>query len=490
MQRDYIAYGAHWDTALHGLVVLADARELPLIPGAQQALDGLLATVRARFPSHEALVAALDREWPDYEPWRQWAQRDTEIAAALTEAKTGYLRSQRPRTPAATNLSTRDILARPDVRSFRRELAARRGGENAALLLEAARSGSGDTQAAALIALGKQNDPRVLETALSLLPSAPPPPAPSWLRYAILHALSGLPSDPGLVYARKWYQADNFVLRRSAENIFARHAEPEDATMLREGARCAFEEGDDYRVCDAMDALARIPQLGPYPEVRAVFDGHRYSRARADAAAALAATDPSFPRDRAFECLWDCDDSARATGCAHVDLALPGARERLVRVLCSARRASCSSPLRTARCCRATSTSPRSCAAPWPGPASFAATSTSAAAASGGASRRRRTAQSAAARSAMRRCGPRQCPSLHLPRAAPYNRDAAPRCRRGPLGRAKNASPHRCAGHHRAVRAPRAWLSAGTDRTLETHRFCFPLASSCRERRRSRRGAG
>jgi hypothetical protein len=81
-----------------------------------------------------------------------------------------------------------------------------------------------------------------------------------------------------------------------------------------------------------MDALARIPQLGPYPEVRAVFDGHRYSRARADAAAALAATDPAFPRDRAFECLWDCDDSARATGCAHVDLALPGARERLMRL--------------------------------------------------------------------------------------------------------------------------------------------------------------
>ncbi|TMA89361.1 MAG: hypothetical protein E6J63_11525 [Deltaproteobacteria bacterium] len=331
MQGDYIAYGAHWDTALHGLVVLANANELPLIPGAQQALDGLLAAVRARFSNHEALVAALDREWPDYEPWRQWAQRDTEIAAALAEAEAGYLRSQRPRTPAA-NLSTREILARPDVRSFRRALAARCGGENAALLLDAARSGSGDAQAAALIALGEQNDARVLEPALSLLPSVPPPPASSWMRYAILRALSGLPADPGLVYARKWYQTNNFVLRRSAENIFARHAEPEDATMLREGAQRAFEEGDDYRVCDAMDALARIPQLGPYPEVRAVFDGHRYSRARADAAAALAATDPAFPRDRAFECLWDCDDSARATGCAHVDLALPDARERLLRL--------------------------------------------------------------------------------------------------------------------------------------------------------------
>jgi hypothetical protein len=168
--------------------------------------------------------------------------------------------------------------------------------------------------------------------ALSLLPSAPPPPAASWLRYAILQALSGLPANPGLLYARNWYRSDNFVLRRSAETIFALHAEPDDVPTLREGAQRASEEGDDYRVCAAMDALARIPQLGPYPEVRAVFDEHRYSRARAAAAAALAATDPAFPHDRAFECLWDCEDSARAIGCTNVDLALPGARKRLMRL--------------------------------------------------------------------------------------------------------------------------------------------------------------
>lgn len=331
MQRDYVAYGAHWSTALHGLVALADADGPPPIRGAQQALDALLPVVRARFPSREALVTALDDEWPEYSPWRQWASRDAEIAAALAEAETVFLRRQRPRVSGA-HLSTRELLARPDVRSFRHELAARRGDEDVALLLEAARSGSGDAQATALIALGEQNDLRVLEPALSRLPFVLPRPASSWLRYAILHVLSGLPADPGLAYARRWYDADHFLLRRSAEELFARHAAPEDAPMLRNGARRAFEQGDDYRVCSAMEALARIPRLGPYPEVQAVFDGHRYSRARADAAAALAATDPAFPRDRAFECLWDCEESTRATGSAHVDLARPGARERLARL--------------------------------------------------------------------------------------------------------------------------------------------------------------
>ena len=202
IQRDYIAYGAHWDTALHGLVKLADPSDPPVIPGAERALDELLPVVRARFPDHAALLAALDREGPDYLPWREWA-------------------------------------------------------------------------------------------------------------------------------------TDNFVLRRSAEKIFARHAEANDVPMLRAGAQAAFEADDDFRVCSAMDALARIPQFGPYPEVRAVVDGHPYSRARADAAAALAATDPAFPSDRAFECLWDCDDSVRATGCTHVDIALPGARERLMRLASS-----------------------------------------------------------------------------------------------------------------------------------------------------------
>jgi len=331
MQRDYIAYGAHWDTALHGLVVIARAKEMPLWKEAQQSVDALLSVVRTRFSGHDALVAALDQEWPEYEPWREWARRDATIAAALAEAEKQYQHSRRPRV-TSSNLSTREILSRPDVRSFRRELAARRQQQDVALLLEAVRSGAGDARATALIALADQNDRRVLELALPLLASVPPPPAPSWLRYALLKSLSELPPDPGLAYARKWYETDDFVLRRSAENIFARHAEAEDVPMLREGARRALEEGDDYRVCDAMDALARIPQLGPFPEVRAVFDEHRYSPARANAAAALAATDPAFPRDRAFECLWDCDDSARAVGCAHVDLALPGARERLAQV--------------------------------------------------------------------------------------------------------------------------------------------------------------
>jgi hypothetical protein len=273
-------------------------------------------------------LAALDREWPDYTPWRQWAQRDGEVAAALAEAEASYQRRQRPRA-TAEHLTTREILARPDVRSFRRELVLRSGREDAALLVEVAQRGSGDAQAAALLALAGQNDLRVLDPALSLVPTVPPPPSASWLRYAILSALSGLPADPGLVHARKWYRTDDFVLRRSAEEIFARHAAIEDAPLLREGAQLAFEEGDDYRVCSAMEALGRLPQLGPYPEVQAVFDGHRYSPARADAAVALGATDPAFPRDRAFECLWDCDDSTRVTGCAHVDVTLPGVRERL-----------------------------------------------------------------------------------------------------------------------------------------------------------------
>ena len=66
-----------------------------------------------------------------------------------------------------------------------------------------------------------------------------------------------------------------------------------------------------------------------FPLLGRRFDAFTYSFGRRFLAEALAATEPSFSRTRAFTSLWDCQADVRLVGVGHVALDVEGAAERL-----------------------------------------------------------------------------------------------------------------------------------------------------------------
>ena len=99
--------------------------------------------------------------------------------------------------------------------------------------------------------------------------------------------------------------------------LLSDHAEAEDIPLVLDLLHVATH---NYAICHLVDALARVPSLGPYAELRPIFTGINYSYGRRRAAIALAATDPDFAETFAFECLWDCEAETRAVGCKVVHL--------------------------------------------------------------------------------------------------------------------------------------------------------------------------
>lgn len=149
------------------------------------------------------------------------------------------------------------------------------------------------------------------------------------LRLAAGRVLVTLPPDYLLPLARRWRNSRLWQQRHVAELILHGHSQPADIPYLRKLLHAPLTGRGIYRMCHALDSLARLGAHGPFPEVPHVLDYFGYSYGRRRAARVLAASDPTFPATRAFECLWDCEPGTREIGCQHVDLSLPGAVERL-----------------------------------------------------------------------------------------------------------------------------------------------------------------
>jgi hypothetical protein len=93
--------------------------------------------------------------------------------------------------------------------------------------------------------------------------------------------------------------------------VFAEHAELVDAPAVR----AALAAADDYCTISSLaEALGRLGEAGPFPELDEIYVHSAYSYARARAVQAMAATDPTFAERRASECLWDCEESVRIQG--------------------------------------------------------------------------------------------------------------------------------------------------------------------------------
>lgn len=110
-------------------------------------------------------------------------------------------------------------------------------------------------------------------------------------------------------------------------------AEQSDAVRLLEFLVATGVEGHRfiYQQCDLATALERLDHRPAVPAVEAIADSTVYSYLRKRCARALSRLSADFPRGRAIEYLDDCEDETRGIAIAHVDLSVPGVRERLAR---------------------------------------------------------------------------------------------------------------------------------------------------------------
>jgi hypothetical protein len=147
--------------------------------------------------------------------------------------------------------------------------------------------------------------------------------------------LQRLPPEMTLPLARRWLASPEWHLRLTSEGILEMHATPDDIPRVRAALATALstatrDNTDIYRVCGALDILARFSDIDLLPEVEAAFIESGYSFARRRAACAMRANAPVvFAEIYAYECLWDCEDATRQIGCESVALTIPGARARL-----------------------------------------------------------------------------------------------------------------------------------------------------------------
>ncbi len=154
---------------------------------------------------------------------------------------------------------------------------------------------------------------------------------------ATANVMLALPDEMIHDLARQWFHAPQtqWWLEVIADHLLERTATPEDIpmiiAMLRECQREVNEyEKAHYHICSMLDMLARFRSAGPFPEVETEFDVTGYSYNRLRAAKAMQANAPEYFAGRmAFECMWDCDEEARALGCQAVDLNRPGVLTRL-----------------------------------------------------------------------------------------------------------------------------------------------------------------
>ncbi|MEV0708466.1 hypothetical protein [Nocardia aurea] len=78
-----------------------------------------------------------------------------------------------------------------------------------------------------------------------------------------------------------------------------------------------------------MSALDHTPCV---ETVEAIFDSTVYSYLRERCAKTTSRLSSAFARERAVECLDDCESGTRRVGITHADLSIRGVRERLGRI--------------------------------------------------------------------------------------------------------------------------------------------------------------
>jgi hypothetical protein len=306
--RRYVAVGWNWEWAIGDMVY-------PVPFG----LDGLDELVVKRCPDLEDLARALP--WRGGSPWSDWRLRNPRIQEAFA-LRAEWDRQNEQRSQDLSKLSTQELLERRQVTLLRKRTAS----ADKEVLYEALRSETDQVRRDAIKVLGWQRDPAVFDSAEAELRRSPEVDFNAgWI------ALFQLIKFGPIERIRSW-------LSESGETgVFALHMvalwpRDGDQPLLRSVLEHVNEEDWLYRVCDAVDGLAKLADREAVPDLEQVFREATYSYLRRRTARALAITSDRFPEGHGVECLWDCEEETRAIGCAVASWTSSTARQRVSQI--------------------------------------------------------------------------------------------------------------------------------------------------------------
>jgi hypothetical protein len=308
--RRYVEIGRQWDWAIEEM-----ATPVPV------GLERLDEVVVARNPSVEDL--AKEMRGSRGAPWNAWRATNPRIREASSLCDQWDRENDQKRQELA-KLSTTDLLERREGSLLRSRTTA----ADRELLHEAAQSEVDELRRLALKVLGWQGDADVFDAAeaeLRRIPDRDWPPNAGWF------ALSRLMRDGPIERVRPWL-AEEGKPRQLALHMVALWPRGGDERLLRGVLEHLNDQDWHYRVCDAVEGLAKLADREAVPGLERVFREARYSHMRRRAAQALAITSDYFAEGFAVECLWDCEDETRGVGCAVASWSSAEVRARIATI--------------------------------------------------------------------------------------------------------------------------------------------------------------
>ena len=301
--RRYVAVGWNWEWAIGDMV-----HRVPI------GLDGLDEIVVGRCPDPQELARSLRRGFP----WSYWRQKNPRIQEAFAlEAE--WNRQNDQRSEDLSKLSTQELLERRQVTVLRKRTAS----ADKEVLYDALHSDTDQIRRDAIKVLGWQRDPAVFDPAEAELRCSPEVDFNAgWIALFQLIKLGPIERIRG--WLSESGETANFALHMVA--LWPRDG---DQPLLRSVLQHVNDEDWLYRVCDAVDGLAKLADRQAVPDLEQVFREATYSYLRRRTARALAITSDRFAESYAVECLWDCEEETRAVGCAAASWSSSTARDRV-----------------------------------------------------------------------------------------------------------------------------------------------------------------
>ncbi|ARZ71491.1 HEAT repeat domain-containing protein [Streptomyces sp. HU2014] len=336
--RRYAVSGTNWAWALDELALRDD----------DAGLLALGASVLARFPATpegERDLAASVRDAFEPRPWRLWADEQLSPATAgrvrAAQEQGSFDRWQRQLRPSGPRpgWSVREVLDWAqqglDLHPTQlrhvpatRCLTAVAGPEDRLEIIQAAAQGPEAARATALRYLAEHHDPQ----ALDLIEGAAADPS-ALVAEAAVTAFERMRSTAALERARAWIHRGDALGAAAAGMLACRGAQYDSALVLGALRRTVRAEGPDAPVLwDLVQGAGRLAIGCAAPVLRHVYRETTSSQLRGRTARALAATDPSFARGFAVECLWDCEETTRELAAHHATTADARVVEQLRRL--------------------------------------------------------------------------------------------------------------------------------------------------------------
>jgi len=346
--RDYVSYGQEWEFVLR-VIAGVDTWE-----ALEQSVAVLCRRIRSDANVHRQFGEAVQNAWgwyclhdedtraecsfllPISEPWKSLCEQNSELENLFAGVAIDYNRpvptEEKPSEEYIAGLSLEDLFSQVNDSNcirFWRFLPEKVSVDHEEHLLRQLATGDPCHMILAFRGLGELGTSRAFEALRSYIETSED--ADRRVRRYAFQAIEEVPGRLTLGTARQWFRCKEWYLQVAGGGILENHATPDDVPLLLEALRMPEAiRREDRRLPSALDALARLDGIGPIPEVEQVFCQVQNSFDRYCAANAMAATAPThFAAHYAFECLWDCHWDTRALGCEMVNLATPGALERV-----------------------------------------------------------------------------------------------------------------------------------------------------------------